>query len=457
MAVVVLYDDYEPPSQGFYFRQETWSEWNGSRLVASDVSGVDEDTLDAFPNRRTAVSPPPEGARQVVRGRVAMLVEHQHPFALEAPVSFRPVGNPNPDRFVRAYEFESLAQSAAYPDLIGRSAGDPEWSEEVRELYLAQHSDPRIAELEEQILEESNIPPAMGEDPFARALSTKLWLDRELIYSTRERHAGVDDPTIDFLFGSRIGYCVHFAHAAVFLYRAAGVPARVGTGYMVPAENRRGGSSILVRGADAHAWPEVYLEGVGWVVLDIAAERNLDEPSQPLDEDMQRMLGEMAREQPADPEQEIRDEEPSEAFELPAPLWAIALILAGFVLLVLYSIKLWRRLAPVFSSTKAMPRVASRAYLDRLAEVGLSRGFGETRESFAKRAADLSPTFAEMTRLHVAARLSDPKAPAEGRPHLDRSRWKELGSEIRGELSGTVKLWRRLVGIFHPVSFLDAR
>ncbi len=457
MAVVVLYDDYSPPAQSYYFRQETWSEWNGSRLVTAEAPGVDDDILAEFPTRRVTVRGPPEEARSRVRGRVAMLVEHQHPFALESPTSFRPVDNPNPDRFVRAYEFESQAQELGYGELIGREAGDPEWSDEVRELYLTQHPDPRIAELSAQILEESDIPPALTDDPFARALATKLYLDRELIYSTAERHAGAEDPMIDFLFGNRIGYCVHFAHSAVFLYRAAGIPARVGTGYMVPEENRRGGSSILVRGSDAHAWPEIYLEGVGWVVLDIAAERNLDQPGQPVDEDMQRMLGEMAREDPADPEDEIEDEEEEEAFELPAPLWVIALILLGLALAVLYVIKVWRRMSPLFASSKGLARVAYRAHLDRLAEVGLSRDYGETREAFAARVEKIAPSFAKMTALHVAARLGNPSAPPDSRDELDRGKWRELGRAVRREVRSTIKLWRRLLGVLHPVSFLDSR
>src|SRR5690606_26724776 len=62
-----------------------------------------------------------------------------------------------------------------------------------------------------------------------------------------------------FLFGDLTGYCVHFAHAAVFLMRAVGVPARVGTGYALPEANRQGGSALLLRNSDQHAWPEVYL------------------------------------------------------------------------------------------------------------------------------------------------------------------------------------------------------
>ena len=71
------------------------------------------------------------------------------------------------------------------------------------------------------------------------------------------------DPTADFLFGDRTGYCVHFAHAAVLLWRALGIPARVGTGYRTEEDDRHGSSTILIRASDAHAWPELYLDGIG--------------------------------------------------------------------------------------------------------------------------------------------------------------------------------------------------
>jgi hypothetical protein len=383
-----------------------------------------------------------------------MLVEHQHPFALETAVAFRPVSNPNPDRFVSAYEFDSSSQSSEFGVFIGRNAGDPAWSEETRAHYLEGHTDPRFAELAQQIIDE-RLQGAMRDDPFARALAIKLWLDHELTYSTRERHANAEDPTIDFLFGNRIGYCVHFAHSAVFLWRAAGVPSRIGTGYMVPEENRRGGSSILVRSSDAHAWPELYIEGTGWVVLDITAERNLDEAGQPLDEDLQRMLGEMAREEPANPEDEIRDEPEDAPWELPIPLWMLALIVAGAVLATLYVVKAWRRLAPMFAAGPRLARAAYRAHLDRLAEIGLAREHGETREEFAKRVGEVAPSFAQMTALHVASHLRHPAATP--RDEHDRGRWRDAGRSVRRELRKGSRLWRRLVGLLHPVSFLDSR
>ncbi len=455
MAVVVLDNDYSPPAQGYYFRQEAWSRFNGTRMVPSATDGADGDTLAEFPTRPTPVTGPPPGERTRVSATVAMLIDHQHPFALETPVAFEPVANPNPERFVRSYRFESLAQQTDYRELLGRQAGDPAWTEEVRAMYLEGHADPRFEELAQQILDE-NLPPSMHRDPFARALAIKLWLDRTLIYSTRERHANVEDPTVDFLFGNRTGYCVHFAHTAVLLWRSVEIPARIGTGYMVPEENRRGGSSILVRSGDAHAWPELHLDGVGWVVLDVSAEQNLDEPGQPLDEDLQRMLGEMARDQPADPEDEIR-EDPDEGSGLDVDPWIALLVLGSIVLGCLYGVKLWRRMAPLFAGRNAMARVRYRALLDRLAEVGLCREYGETREEFARRVASVAPAFGQATSLHVAARLRDPQTDASKRPEWSASIWRDVSRDVRKQIAGGTRLWRRLLGLLHPVSFLDSR
>ena len=74
----------------------------------------------------------------------------------------------------------------------------------------------------------------------------------------------------DFLFETRLGFCEHYASSFVFLMRAAGIPARVVTGYQGAEFNDLGGYYI-VRQSDAHAWAEVWLSGRGWVRIDPTA------------------------------------------------------------------------------------------------------------------------------------------------------------------------------------------
>ncbi|MFO1353006.1 MAG: DUF3488 and transglutaminase-like domain-containing protein [Gammaproteobacteria bacterium] len=74
-----------------------------------------------------------------------------------------------------------------------------------------------------------------------------------------------DNGIDEFLFNTRRGFCEHYAGSFVFLMRAAGIPARVVTGYQGGEQN---GDYFIVRQSDAHAWAEVYLEGRGWVRID---------------------------------------------------------------------------------------------------------------------------------------------------------------------------------------------
>ena len=74
----------------------------------------------------------------------------------------------------------------------------------------------------------------------------------------------------EFLFGTQQGFCGHYASALAAIARAAGIPARVVTGYQGGEWNRIG-KYLLVRQADAHAWVEVWLRGQGWVRIDPTA------------------------------------------------------------------------------------------------------------------------------------------------------------------------------------------
>lgn len=85
---------------------------------------------------------------------------------------------------------------------------------------------------------------------------------------TRVPPSGADF-TDDFLFGTRQGYCVHFATAMTVLLRSSGIPARYVQGYgpgtAVPGSVPQ---RYSVTGGDAHAWVEVYFPGAGWVPFD---------------------------------------------------------------------------------------------------------------------------------------------------------------------------------------------
>ncbi|MEO8164961.1 MAG: transglutaminase domain-containing protein, partial [Betaproteobacteria bacterium] len=66
------------------------------------------------------------------------------------------------------------------------------------------------------------------------------------------------------------GFCEHYASAFTVLMRAAGIPARVVTGYLGGEINPVDGY-LVVRQSDAHAWSEVWLPDEGWVRVDPTA------------------------------------------------------------------------------------------------------------------------------------------------------------------------------------------
>ncbi len=78
------------------------------------------------------------------------------------------------------------------------------------------------------------------------------------------------DSIDDLLFNTRKGFCGHYASAYAMLMRAAGIPARVVTGYQGGEWNSVGGY-YAIRQSDAHAWTEIWLDGRGWIRVDPTA------------------------------------------------------------------------------------------------------------------------------------------------------------------------------------------
>jgi protein-glutamine gamma-glutamyltransferase len=149
-------------------------------------------------------------------------------------------------------------------DMVSRVEADPVAAEDdsaiTRALRLPQGFNPRARALAE------SWRTASATDAQVLAHAIGHFRVERLQYTTEPRLLGRDSVD-EFLFDSREGFCEHFSSAFVFLMRAAGVPARVVTGYqggdLNPVDGR-----FTVRQSDAHAWAEVYLRGRGWIRVD---------------------------------------------------------------------------------------------------------------------------------------------------------------------------------------------
>jgi hypothetical protein len=440
VAIVVLHDDL-PDADVFYFRQAVLSRFAEDRLVEDTSGKFDQDIIRQFPSAGSPVhveSPQAPDLHQKLSTSVYLLVDHNQPFGLGHPYEVRALDNPNPRQFVGAYDVDSWFLDVDYTRLAGHSSVPATWSEETRQHYLAMPNDPRYEQLSNQIVRDMD-PRFVGDD-LMKALALKRYLEQNGFYSLAEKSLVGSDPTAKFLFGAKRGYCVHFAHAMALLLRSQGIPSRVALGYAVQTRRHGAGSSLLILGNDAHAWPEMYLDGVGWVTIDVYPEHSDEQPSPPIDEDLETTLGELARKDPtgghaADPHTHL---------QIPWELLAdLVLGLAGAALVLAYGIKLVRRVRLGSNRTVYV------GVLDRFSDLGYPRQIGETRERHAARVAQMSPSFARLTREHLRGAL--------GAPSIPLAQFRELARHTRAELRRSATFWRRVRATLHPIGWLFTR
>ncbi|MFD0867414.1 transglutaminase domain-containing protein, partial [Tessaracoccus lubricantis] len=97
-----------------------------------------------------------------------------------------------------------------------------------------------------------------------KALAIQRFLRSDAFgYTLEAPNTAGTDTISSFLLESRSGYCIHFAAAMITMARLEGIDARMAIGF-VPGEAQDDGS-YQVTSHDAHSWPELYLDGLGWV------------------------------------------------------------------------------------------------------------------------------------------------------------------------------------------------
>lgn len=124
--------------------------------------------------------------------------------------------------------------------------------------------------------------------PYARAMAIQRYLRSvNFTYSLQSPVQGGYDGNglsvlADFL-AQKSGYCIHFASAMAVMARLEGIPSRIAVGY---APGRPTGSTVSIGGQgalpeyevdarDAHAWPELYFQGLGWVPFEPTPSRGV--------------------------------------------------------------------------------------------------------------------------------------------------------------------------------------
>jgi transglutaminase-like putative cysteine protease len=101
--------------------------------------------------------------------------------------------------------------------------------------------------------------------PYARAMAIQDWFTtgNRFLYSLNRPSGNGTSALSDFLLRDRVGYCEQFAAAMAVLARLNGIPSRVAIGYTSGTHGT--GDHWVVTTRDAHAWPELFFAGIGWI------------------------------------------------------------------------------------------------------------------------------------------------------------------------------------------------
>ncbi len=233
--------------------------------------------------------------------------------------------------------------------------------------------------------------------PYARAIALRDWLGENCEYTIAPGPgAGEGDFVADFLT-SRRGYCTYYASALTVLCRCAGIPARYVTGYGMT----RNGNYYHASQATAHAWTELYLQGVGWVPLDALSQSVFEdalsgqEEFQPGHAATQSMPAPPGELNPA----EAEEQESGRGFDPLLLLWLLPLPLAAAGLALSKVLRRCRYRLPYVRRKYPEPAPAAEhccaGLLRLLRLLDLQPRTGETLLDFWKRAAERLPSQAD--------------------------------------------------------------
>ncbi|MEJ8644710.1 transglutaminase-like domain-containing protein [Streptomyces sp. MS1.HAVA.3] len=167
-----------------------------------------------------------------------------------------------------AYTVRSLLLNPTAQQLQSAPAPDPQ----IRDEYTKVPDDlpPVVAETARRVTQGSK-------DDYTRAVKLQDFfaVSGGFRYNTRTA-SGTGAQAVARFLEDKEGFCVHFAFSMAAMSRTLGIPARVAVGF-TPGEKQSDGS-VNVSMRDAHAWPELYFEGVGWTRFEPTPRSGIDVP-----------------------------------------------------------------------------------------------------------------------------------------------------------------------------------
>ncbi|MGQ0699205.1 MAG: transglutaminase TgpA family protein [Panacagrimonas sp.] len=255
VAFRVRFDEAPPPPERLYWRGPVFREFNGRswNLGPEDLSDRTTPSVELAPGRTRY-----ELTLEPMRSRWLFALDMPDPRQLPDRARIDRSGSLVLDKPITERQRVRGVSATRYRLDAALAAPD-----RARDIHIPSGSNPRTVELAQRWRDNSM------DDATIVDTALRLFREQPFVYTLEPpplgRHA-VDE----FLFDTRRGFCEHYASAFTTLMRAAGVPARVVTGYQGMEANAVG-DYYLVRQSDAHAWTEVWLPDRGWMRVDPTA------------------------------------------------------------------------------------------------------------------------------------------------------------------------------------------
>jgi transglutaminase-like putative cysteine protease len=165
------------------------------------------------------------------------------------------------------YQMDAVLNNPTIEQLRAAGTDYPEWVKN-KYLQLPQTFSPQIKELAAEIT-------AGAETPYDKTTAITNYLRENIEYAETIPATPGNKDTLEWvLFEYKKAYCVYYATSEILMLRSLGIPARMAVGFSQGSgftekedliEDDRVASRFLVRERNAHAWPEVYFPGIGWV------------------------------------------------------------------------------------------------------------------------------------------------------------------------------------------------
>jgi transglutaminase-like putative cysteine protease len=266
-AIVLTYttNDIGRPD---YLRMYALDRFDGNRWTYSAVEGatVEEHGIPAVPGLRTApVRPVTTNVKVEDRVRDMSFLPLPYP---PTQVAIKGDWRVNPPSLMvyslrdaaggRDYRVQSLRVLPTAEQLAAAPAEAPPPGTTSEYITVPDGVPDKIKDLAKEKTEGAATP-------YDKAMRLQDWFTRsgEFSYNLNTRSPQRVSDLVDFLTISKEGYCEQFAASMALLARIIGIPARVAMGYTAGTQVSDG--SWVVRSGDAHAWPELFFDGVGWV------------------------------------------------------------------------------------------------------------------------------------------------------------------------------------------------